>query len=112
MLLADSAAQALDQLGETIDRVLLDLMLPDVSDLSRLGEIKGQLPHCPLNLMKAHGDPDLFREAENGGAFRILEKPFGLDSIANSMVRVGPSARQSEPACLPAPRPCPPVSQA
>jgi DNA-binding NtrC family response regulator len=49
----------------------------------RLEQDGHRVPRCPVILMTARGGPDLFREAEKRGAFRILEKPFGLDTLVD-----------------------------
>jgi len=60
--------------------VVLDMLLPDVRDLSLLDRLRLQLPGAVLILMTALGTPDIIRDAEALGA-TVLHKPFELDTL-------------------------------
>lgn len=76
-----SALLALLRTGAA-DAVLLDLCLPDSSDLRVLAAIKRLLPALPVILMTAHGSRDVADAALKLGAFRVLTKPFELNELA------------------------------
>jgi DNA-binding NtrC family response regulator len=61
--------------------VLLDLRLPDVTDLSLLREIRERMPQVPVILITAHGTPEDAREARKLGVFRIVSKPFDVTAV-------------------------------
>lgn len=81
---AGSAREALDSLGSAVSRhavVLLDLKLPDSSDLGLLRRIREAAPESRVILMTAYGTPEVLEEALRLGAFGILAKPFDLHTM-------------------------------
>jgi len=81
-LAADGSAAlaAVADAGTPFDVVVLDMLLPDVRDLSLLDRLRLQLPGAVLILMTALGTPDIIRDAEALGA-TVLHKPFELDTL-------------------------------
>jgi two-component system nitrogen regulation response regulator GlnG len=79
--LAATAAEARAVL-ETFERrplvVVLDLRLPDVSDLSLLREMRQARPDAPVIMMTAHGTPDDASNAKGLGVSRFVSKPFDV----------------------------------
>ncbi len=61
--------------------VLLDLRLPDVSDLSLLRTIRAARPDAPVVMMTAHGAPTQAAEAVSLGAVRFVGKPFDVGEM-------------------------------
>lgn len=82
---ASSAGEALRQFDTAgdISLVVLDLKLPDSSDLGLLRQIRQRAPDCRIILMTAHGTPDILDEAIRLGAHGVLEKPFDLARFAD-----------------------------
>jgi len=63
--------------------VVLDLRLPDVSDLSLLRDIRTRRPDVPVLMMTAHGTPDDARQATRLGVFKFLTKPFDVHTLVD-----------------------------
>lgn len=82
---AESGQQALDRFGETIGLALVDLRLPDTNGLQLLGEMKRRKPKCRIILMTAYGTPEVTREALDSGAYQVLDKPFNLESLTETI---------------------------
>jgi DNA-binding NtrC family response regulator len=85
------AATARDALAwlcqrDDIGVVLLDLKLPDCSDLTLLRKLHHGAPTSRIILMTAHGTADVLDEALRAGAFRAVRKPFDMDDMVG-MVR-------------------------
>lgn len=80
VLEAGTARETLERVndGADISVVLLDLRLPDSSDLSLLRTLHQRAPQCRIILMTAHGTAELLDEALDAGAFRALGKPFDM----------------------------------
>jgi DNA-binding NtrC family response regulator len=72
--------------------VVLDLRLPDMSDLSLLATLRQLLPRASLILMTAFETPDVASEAAYLGV-TVLNKPFELDDLSQLVL-----ARASRPA--------------
>jgi two-component system NtrC family response regulator len=64
-----------------LDLVILDLRLPDSSDLGLLRSLRQMAPGLAVILMTAHGTPEVFEEAGREGASFIVGKPFDLDRM-------------------------------
>lgn len=82
---ADDGQSALLALRDDVrvtDAVLLDLWLPDSSDLRVLAAIRRLAPRLPVILMTAHLTPEVADEALKLGAFRVINKPFDLAELA------------------------------
>ena len=77
---AREALACLDQRSD-IGVVLLDLKLPDCSDLSLLRLLRRLAPTSRIVLMTAHGTADVLEEAILAGAFRAVGKPFDMDDM-------------------------------
>jgi DNA-binding NtrC family response regulator len=77
---AGSAGEALRAIdgARDISLVVLDLKLPDSSDLGLLKRIRAVAPSSQVILMTAHGTPDILEDARRLGACDVLEKPFDL----------------------------------
>ena len=81
---AASAREALQRVADrsgTIAVAVVDLKLPDSSDLSLLRRIQEVAPGCRVILMTAHGTPEVLDEARRLGAFSALSKPFDMTRI-------------------------------
>jgi DNA-binding NtrC family response regulator len=91
---AGSAREALARLSEhpkDLSVALLDLKLPDSSDLALLRRFRLDAPSCQVILMTAHGTPEILDEARRAGAFTALSKPFDMGRIV-SIVRTAATA--------------------
>ncbi len=83
---AGEALKFFDQGPDGISVVMLDLKLPDSSDLALLRRIHQLAPDCAIILMTAHGSPEILAEAMRAGAYNVLGKPFDLNRVVG-MVR-------------------------
>ena len=77
---AASALQALTDMPEP-DVILLDLRLPDSSDLSLLERIRTIAPAAAVVVMTAFGTPEITTEALRLGARAVLTKPFDMQDL-------------------------------
>lgn len=75
---AKEALQSFDQTSQPIDVAILDLRLPDSSDLGLMRRIWEVAPQCRIILMTAYGTPELLDEALRAGAHGVLDKPFDM----------------------------------
>ena len=83
---AGDALQALESVTATpVDVVLLDLRLPDSSDLGVVAILRRLSPASKIILMTAYGYETLNEEARSRGAFTVLDKPFDM-SVLSALV--------------------------
>jgi DNA-binding NtrC family response regulator len=80
---AGDALQALEAVaGARTDIVLLDMRLPDSSDLGVLSLLRRLSPQTKIILITAYGSDALTEEACLRGAFSVLDKPFDMCVLA------------------------------
>jgi two-component system, NtrC family, response regulator AtoC len=86
---AESAASAVRELsaGTDPDVVLLDLRLPDSSDLSLLSNVRRLSPRSAVVLMTAFGTPEVTAEAMHLGAAEVMNKPFDIHVVEPTLRR-------------------------
>src|SRR3954453_1610415 len=76
---AVSAADALTQIGRTIEQslilILSDINMPGITGLEMLPKVKELRPDVPVIMITAYGDPETKRKAIEGGATGLLTKP-------------------------------------
>jgi len=77
---AASARQLFSGSRTPPDLVLLDLLLPDSSDLGVLQFIRDASPTTAVILMTACGSPQVLADAARLGV-RVLDKPFEMDAL-------------------------------
>ena len=75
--------------GRPFDVAVLDLRLPDCSDLGLLGAMRLLSPATRIILMTAFGTPDLRAQARALGVSHVLDKPFDLDMMAGLVFDAG-----------------------
>lgn len=76
------ALTAIEQAPEPFDVVLLDFRLPDSSDLKLLATVRRLAPASQIIVITAHHSPELAQGAVALGAFRVVSKPFEVESLA------------------------------
>jgi DNA-binding NtrC family response regulator len=82
---AGDARMALDAVRharEPFDIVLLDYRLPDSADLRLLQAVRSLTPTSQVIMITAHNSPELAQGATALGAYRVISKPFEVDSLA------------------------------
>jgi two-component system response regulator PilR (NtrC family) len=82
---AASALRVLREFPAAIDVVLLDLRLPDSSDLSLLCCIRQLSPASAVVMMTAHTTPEMSDEARRLGAFDVMAKPFDVERCERTL---------------------------
>lgn len=94
--LAENASEAATVLkGKPLPNLMvLDLMLPDVSGLEFLRQVreKSAFDELPILILSALADPDRIREGLATGADRYLTKPYLANNLAptvQDMLRTG-----------------------
>lgn len=67
------------------DVLILDLMLPDISGITLLRQLRSKevFNGLPVIILSAMADPDTIREGLSSGADRYLTKPY----LANNLVK-------------------------
>lgn len=72
------------------DVVLLDLMLPDVSGIQFLRQIRDNHDYdtLPVVILSALADPDQIREGLQAGADRYLTKPYLTNNLVTTLQEV------------------------
>lgn len=87
---AKSALAVLVDLERSTNLVLLDLFLPDATDLRVLQQIRTCAPAIPVVLMTAFATPEIVEQALAAGAL-FMPKPFDMDSLSALIERTMPS---------------------
>jgi DNA-binding NtrC family response regulator len=64
------------------DVVLLDFRLPDSADLRLLEKVRRLTPTSRVIMITAHNSPEIAQGAIALGAYRVISKPFEVDSLA------------------------------
>jgi DNA-binding NtrC family response regulator len=79
---ARMALAAIDRAADPFDVVLLDYRLPDSADLRLLAKVRSLTPTSQVIMISAHNSPELARGAVALGAYRVINKPFEVESLA------------------------------
>ncbi len=77
-----AATAAIENAAEPFDVVLLDYRLPDSADLRLLEKVRRLAPTSRVIMITAHNSPELAQGAAALGAFRVISKPFEVESLA------------------------------
>lgn len=75
------------------DVMVLDLMLPGLSGLEVLREVKRQAPDLPVIMLTGQGSTREGMEGMHSGAFDFLMKPIDLDEL---MLKINEAANKKE----------------
>ncbi len=82
VLTAASAEEAMEKIRSYwFDVIIMDLKLPDISDLDLLISVKETIPHVEVIMITGHGDIDTAVDAMKLGAYDFVRKPFNLDRL-------------------------------
>jgi len=84
---AGSALAAAGSPARPFDVVLLEFRLPDSNDLVLLGTLRRMIPEAQIIMMTAYGTPELFQQARDLGAYRVVNKPFELGALADLVLQ-------------------------
>jgi DNA-binding NtrC family response regulator len=79
---ARMAVDAVTNAAEPFDVVLLDYRLPDSADLRLLETVRQLAPTSQVIMITAHSSPELTQGATALGAYRVVNKPFEVEKIA------------------------------
>ena len=91
---ADNAETALAMLEtDSPDLVLADLMMPNMSGLDFLEQIKKILPRTEVAIMTGHGSIEAAVRAMRMGAYDFITKPFRLEELKLLLQRMEEKAR-------------------
>jgi DNA-binding response OmpR family regulator len=85
-----SSAPAITTLaGEKPDLVILDVMMPDISGLDVLRQMRldPALAHIPVVVVSAKGTPSDIKTGMDAGAFTYLTKPVGFLELKEAVSR-------------------------
>jgi DNA-binding NtrC family response regulator len=89
---AASALRSITTAHLPFDVVVLDLRLPDMSDLSLLATVRQLLPDAVVVLMTAYETPEITSRALELGACGVLRKPFELADVTRIVLGPGRAA--------------------
>ncbi len=86
---ASSGVEALTQLrADVFGLVLTDQLMPEMSGLELMGEIRSFLPDLPVVIVTGHGTIDTAVNAMKAGAADFIQKPFSPEGLLLVVRRV------------------------
>ncbi len=86
---ASRGQDALKLLGDkAVEIAILDIKLPDIDGIALLDAIRLQDPALGVVMITGYNDPDMIIEAMKKGASDFLIKPFSIDKLLLSIMRV------------------------
>ncbi|MBV8878128.1 MAG: response regulator [Gammaproteobacteria bacterium] len=85
---AQQALRLFQAAPERFDAVLTDAIMPDMSGLELLAELRRVRPTLPAVLVSGYGGPDLNAAATDAGAQAVLMKPLGAADLAQCLATV------------------------
>lgn len=84
VITANRGKKALEILeSKTVDLVVSDIRMPEISGIELLEIIKENTPELPVIMITAFASPDDAVMAMKNGAFDYISKPFNVDEIIN-----------------------------
>jgi len=86
-ILADSGEKALKEI-KYIDLAIVDLVMPGMSGITLLKEIKKVRPETKLIIITAYGSYETAQEALRLGVYDYIEKPFDLSRLKSQVSKV------------------------
>lgn len=75
----------------TFDVTFMDVMLPGINGVETFSEIKKEFPSALIIIMTGYAVENLLEQTAEGGASRILRKPFSLDEVLASIQDTQPA---------------------
>jgi len=88
-LVALDGTEALDVLAATpVDGVFMDLVMPGLSGLAVLAQIRNRHPLLPVVVLSGHAVGETAAKAKELGAVAVLEKPTTLTQVAEILSRL------------------------
>src|SRR5215471_8141700 len=78
---------------QRFDAVLTDAIMPEMSGLELIAELRRVRPELPVILVSGYGGPDLNAAAAAAGAHAVLMKPLGTAELAQCLAQVMARAR-------------------
>ena len=90
---AQQALRVFRAAPQRFDAVLTDAIMPGMSGLELLGELRRVRPEMPVILVSGYGGPDLNAAAAAAGAHAVLMKPLGTTDLAQCLAQVVAGAR-------------------
>lgn len=82
VLTAENGKKALDLASlHSIDMLISDLIMPDISGVELLQKVKQLHPQCSAIIVTAYGSIKSAVEAMRYGALNYLQKPFDMDEV-------------------------------
>lgn len=99
-LLAGTAAEAVQHLRQRPlpDLIVLDLMLPDVSGIDFLQQLRTRtmFDAIPVLILSALADPDQIRDGLSAGADRYLTKPYLANNLVSTVTQLLQAGRKGK----------------
>ncbi len=97
---ASNGSEALEIFkSNEVDAVLTDIKMPKMTGLQFLAEIRSQFYHTPVVILTGHGDKENMLEALRLDATDLLEKPFSIEIVKETMskaLQLGRALRERE----------------
>ena len=88
-LVALDGNEALDVLAATpVDGVFMDLVMPGLSGLAVLAQIRNRHPLLPVVVISGHAAGGAAARAKELGAIAVLEKPTGLAQLTEILSKL------------------------
>jgi DNA-binding response OmpR family regulator len=96
-ILAGSGEEAIEQLKEHPDVVILDIKMPGMDGHHALKEIKKRSRDLPVIMLTGHGAMPSAREALVEGAFDYLSKPCDMELLSSKIEEAYRHGKREEP---------------
>lgn len=89
LVAVETAEEGIEEMGKQgYDIILVDYRLPGMDGLEFLKRIKDSHPDILTVLITAYGSEDVFLKARNIGVTGIVDKPFTIRTIEDSLSRL------------------------